>query len=225
MKEPQYNQLLTTAAGGVEWLGLMTNDTWKNDPKRLCIVMARYKFVAKMLAGAKKVAEVGCGDGFVSRIVKDSVGHLHIYDFDKAFIDDFFNRQKSDSPRIHARVHDIVEWGPLEEAPFDAVYSLDVMEHIKPEKEGRYLNNIAQSMSAHGTFIVGMPSLESQAYASRQSKEGHVNCKTGEDLKKTLKKHFHNVFLFSMNDEVIHTGYYPMAHYLMAICTEPKNVG
>jgi hypothetical protein len=23
--------------------------------------------------------------------------------------------------------------------------------------------------------------------------------------------------VFSMNDEVIHTGYYPMAHYLMAL--------
>jgi hypothetical protein len=63
-----------------------------------------------------------------------------------------------------------------------------------------------------------MPSLESQIYASPQSKEGHINCKTGMSLKKTLEKHFKNVFLFSMNDEVIHTGYYPMAHYLLALC-------
>ena len=63
-----------------------------------------------------------------------------------------------------------------------------------------------------------MPSLESQEYASPQSKAGHVNCKSGNDLKKTLEKHFKNVFVFSMNDEVIHTGYYPMAHYLLALC-------
>ena len=25
-----------------------------------------------------------------------------------------------------------------------------------------------------------------------------------------------NVFLFSMNDEIIHTGFYPLAHYLVA---------
>jgi len=66
---------------------------------------------------------------------------------------------------------------------------------------------------------VGMPSLESQAHASPQSKEGHVNCKTGKDLKRLMQDYFHNVFLFSMNDEVVHTGFYPMAHYLIAVCT------
>ena len=52
-----------------------------------------------------------------------------------------------------------------------------------------------------------MPSLESQKYASKQSKEGHVNCKSGENLKKLLNKYFINNFVFSMNDEVVHTGF------------------
>jgi hypothetical protein len=30
------------------------------------------------------------------------------------------------------------------------------------------------------------------------------------------------VFLFSMNDEVVHTGFYPMAHYLFAVCADRK---
>jgi hypothetical protein len=25
--------------------------------------------------------------------------------------------------------------------------------------------------------------------------------------------------VFSMNDEVVHTGFYPMAHYLLAVCS------
>jgi len=33
-----------------------------------------------------------------------------------------------------------------------------------------------------------------------------------------LKNYFNNVFLFSMNDEVVHTGFNKMAHYLIAIC-------
>ncbi|MCA6302689.1 MAG: hypothetical protein IM629_12150, partial [Phenylobacterium sp.] len=32
-----------------------------------------------------------------------------------------------------------------------------------------------------------------------------------------MLKFFSNVFLFSMNDEVVHTGFAPMAHYLFAI--------
>ena len=71
-------------------------------------------------------------------------------------------------------------------------------------------------------MILGMPSLESQQYASPQSKAGHVNCKSGEDLKKLLVHYFDNVFLFSMNDEVVHTGYTPMAHYLLVLCCSKR---
>ena len=38
------------------------------------------------------------------------------------------------------------------------------------------------------------------------------------DLKALMQRFFRNVFMFSMNDEVIHTGHHKMAHYLMALC-------
>ena len=96
------------------------------------------------------------------------------------------------------------------------------MEHIEAEKEHVYVTNLKNSLTEQGVLIVGMPSLESQTYASTQSKIGHVNCKSGKDLKGTLEKDFHNVFLFSMNDEVVHTGFSPMAHYLFAVCCGKK---
>src|SRR5262249_47894355 len=37
-----------------------------------------------------------------------------------------------------------------------------------------------------------------------------------------LEKYFAHVFIFSMNDEVVHTGFSPMAHYLFALCSVPK---
>jgi hypothetical protein len=63
-----------------------------------------------------------------------------------------------------------------------------------------------------------MPSLESQVYASEGAKRGHVNCKTQEELKFLMGKFFRNVFMFSANDEMIHTGYARMAHYNIALC-------
>jgi hypothetical protein len=77
------------------------------------------------------------------------------------------------------------------------------------------------SLNPRGVLILGMPSLESQAHASPPSREGHVNCKTGNALKELGAKYFANVFVFSMNDEVVHTGFYPMAHYLIALCCGP----
>jgi hypothetical protein len=67
-------------------------------------------------------------------------------------------------------------------------------------------------------LILGSPSLQSQVHASAPSKAGHVNCKEAGAWKKLLADYFHNVFVFSMNDEVVHTGFHPMAQYLLALC-------
>ena len=32
-----------------------------------------------------------------------------------------------------------------------------------------------------------------------------------------LQREFENVFMFGMNDEIVHTGYAPMCHYIWAV--------
>ena len=39
----------------------MMNRVWDNDPRRMAFVLARYKFVAKMLEQKNRVLEVGAG--------------------------------------------------------------------------------------------------------------------------------------------------------------------
>jgi 2-polyprenyl-3-methyl-5-hydroxy-6-metoxy-1,4-benzoquinol methylase len=199
---------------GLTSLGVEKNANWHSDPKRLVFVFSRYKFVAKMLSGKDKVLEVGCGDGFPIRIVLQEVGSVHAVDIDPLFIQDILERTDEKWPFTCA-VHDITR-APLQEK-FDAAYSLDVLEHIAKNQERDFLQNITNSLSKTGVLIVGMPSLESQAYASPLSKIGHVNCKTGAELKSLMMDYYDNVFMFSMNDEVVHTGYQPMAQYVFAI--------
>jgi Methyltransferase domain len=219
-KEPQYERLLEVQQEvGVSSLGLMTNQVWHEDPRRLSFILARYKFVAKMLSGYRSVAEVGCGDAFGTRIVQQEVDNVTVYDFDRVFIRDIQRRQSA-KWALEAGVHDILE-RPLPHR-YDALYSLDVIEHIPPEKEDTFISNLWASLAEHGVLIIGSPSLESQAYASPQSKIGHVNCKSGRALKLLLERYFCTVFLFSMNDEVVHTGFYPMAHYLLALCSDRR---
>jgi 2-polyprenyl-3-methyl-5-hydroxy-6-metoxy-1,4-benzoquinol methylase len=204
---------------GLENIGLMKSLEWHEDPKRLVFTLSRYKFVAKMLSGKNRVAEIGCGDGFCARIVKQEVGQLTITDYDSYFIKRFEDIASEEWP-ISAVEHNILE-GPLEQK-FDAIYSLDVMEHIHSENEHVFIKNIIDSVKNSGVVIIGMPSLESQMYASPGSKAGHVNCKSGKNLKSLMESFFHNVFLFSMNDEVVHTGFEKMAHYLIVVCTSKK---
>ena len=105
---------------------------------------------------------------------------------------------------------------------FDAVYLCDVFEHIAPKDEDIFLRNIVSSMVETGTLIIGIPSLQSQDLIPPENRDpGHVNCKTGPQLKEFLQRYFHNVFSFSMNDELIHTGHASMAHYLFCLCTTP----
>lgn len=214
-REPQYQECLDAAdQRGLEPLGLRASQSWHDDPKHLLFRLSRYKFVAKMLTGRGRVLEIGCGDAFGTRIVQAEVKALTAVDFDPVFIQDV-NRRMLPRWRFDAFVHNLLD-GPVP-GTFDAVFALDVLEHIEPDSERVFLENAFAPLTEHGIGIIGMPSLESQVHASPTSRAGHVNCKTMPELRELMHIYFHNVFIFSMNDEVVHTGYHKMAHYVWAV--------
>lgn len=200
---------------GLVTLGVVRSGSWHSDPRHMVFVLARYKFVAKMLSGRRHVLEVGCGDAWCVPVVLQEVGHIHGIDIDPLFIEDA-NAHVHSKWSFTCAVHDMLS-GPVN-GSFDAAYSLDVLEHIPPQREDTFVSNVVDSLAEHGVLIIGTPSIQSQQYASAISKAGHVNCKDGPGLKALMGKYFHNVFIFSMNDEVVHTGFYPMAQYLLALC-------
>lgn len=208
-------KLAMREAKGTTELGLIANLTWHSDPKHLVFMLSRYKFVAKMLSGQQKVLEIGCGDAFCTRIVLQEVGKVVAIDADGEYAKEHL-QNADDKWSFELKEHDILH-GPVADGPFDAAYSIDVIEHIEREGEDKFMANITSSLTDQGVCIIGTPSLQSQAYASPESIETHVNCKDHKQLKELMQKYYHNVFLFSMNDEVVHTGFYPMAHYLWAI--------
>ena len=200
-------------------LGKSTNYVWNNDPKRLGITLARYKFVSKMVSLNDSILEIGCGDSFQNRVVKQSCKSLTAIDINKELIIEADYNKSKNYPVKHI-LHDIIS-KPISNKKnlFDGVFSLDVFEHIDKKKEKKFIENSIFNLKKNGYLIAGMPSIESQKYASYKSKIGHINCKTGDDLKNLFEKFFYNVFLFSMNDEVVHTGFNKMAHYLIVLCT------
>lgn len=182
-----------------------------DDPKHLAFTASRYKFVAKMLTGKSQVLEVGCGDGLKSRIVRQTVSHLTAFDADPGLI---AKANDNVSPRWPITFHCKNALSDLY-GPFDAVYTLDLFEHIPPEHEAALLFRLRDCAPV---CIIGTPSLESQRYASPGSKAEHVNCKSGEELRAACNRWWRQVFMFTQNDEQIGTGHFGMAHYLFALC-------
>ena len=219
--ESQYDVLdaMMNQNGGLSTFGPMSSFTWNNDPKRLLFVLSRYKTTAKLLENQDSVLEIGCGDAFGSRIVKQHVKDLTVSDIDPKMIEAVKYTYSKYYP-IKTLNHNFLINPTFEK--FSAAYLLDVLEHIDISQEDIFIKNIIKSLRPNGVLIIGMPSLESQLYASEESKKGHINCKRMEDLKKCMEKYFNNVFMFSMNDEVLHTGFSRMSNYIFSLCVSSK---
>ncbi len=218
-KESHYKsvlELMREEGKGHQKMGIGVSWAYYDDPKRLAFLFARYKFAAKMIAGKNSVLEVGCGDGFATRILRQAVNKVTGIDVDDELIEDAISK-KSEKWPVNFYLHDMLRQGPMKQK-YDACVCLDVLEHIPISGYQLFLDNIRNSLLENAVAIIGCPSIESQKWASIQSKKGHISCMTQDEFKTQLEKHFRNVFLFSMNDEIVHTGFSKMSHYNIGLC-------
>lgn len=205
-------------------LGQWTSYSLINDPKHMCFVLSRYKFCAKMLEGKKNVLEVGSGDGFGLPIIAATVKHVYAADWDARLLDNIQQRlshlRNVEYKHIDFNVETTNDLGEI-----DGIFAIDVIEHIEPANEDYFMKNIINCISNkdEGVMILGTPNITASSYSSQEGKIEHCNLKSMETLKSLMKKYFYNVFMFGMNDEVLHTGFSPMCHYIWAIGTGVKD--
>lgn len=195
-------------------LGPLTSYSLLNDPKHMSFVLARYKFCAKMLEGKTRVLEVGCGDGFGTPLMAQAVKSLVAVEMVPRLIQSNKDRLSA-LKNVEFRVMNICEEIPT--GPFDAVFSIDVIEHLDKELNKPFLENQCRALTPDGVCIIGTPNITASKYACYESKVQHINLKSHKTLKAQMEKYFRNVFMFSMNDEVLHTGYAAMGHYIFGM--------
>ena len=217
-----------------KWLeakSLMTNDDesivlgpyfthlMKHSPRRLLHMLSYYKFAAKMIGPSESILEVGCSEGFGAPILGEFAQKYVGLDIDKNAIDwaqkSFKWMKKSEF--IHGDILD------KKLGEFDAVASFDVIEHIYPDNEKTFLQGMTRNLKKNGTMIIGTPSLTSNTYANEHTRRGHINLYTAERLKSSLETFFNKVIVFSANDEQVHTGFWPLAHYYLAMAVGLKD--
>lgn len=200
--------------------GRATAQAYVNDPKMISFITSRYKFVSKMLANVETALEVGCGDAFGGPLVAQSVKRLICTDIDEETI--AANRERCRFfKNMEFAYHDFRRSPYPEKA--QAIYLVDVIEHVFAEEEPIFMRNLVQTLQPDGFILMGTPNAAAEQYASAHSRAGHVNTKTHAALRQLGAAYFKNVFSFSMNDEVVHTGFGPMSHYLWILGVGPRD--
>lgn len=204
-------------------LGDIASFNWIDDPKRLLFSLAKYKFISNFVEKDHNVLEIGCSDGFCSQIVAEKVKKYKGIDISKDAIDAANLYVQNIRRNMLFEEMDVFDKEIVQKlGMYDVVFSLDVLEHIEKKNEEIYIQNLIKLLHKNGIILIGMPSLQSQIYASDLSKIGHVNCKDTTELKSFLKKYFQNVYIFGVNDEIVHTGFEKLRHYNIALCISPK---
>lgn len=202
-----------------------------HDIKHLEFIFSRYKFAAKMLAYRPDInlLELGCNHGigmqFFSQI--DKLKYAVGIDFDTdaikwakanfetskiCFLEDDFNGKDYRNCLAPGEA-------------YDAIVSIDVIEHIPKEQEDLFLKTLRLNLSDDGIAVIGTPNITMTPFASKESQIGHVNLFDQKRLYTLLTTVFQNVFIFGMTDEVLHTGFEPMCCYIMAVCAGVKRDG
>jgi 2-polyprenyl-3-methyl-5-hydroxy-6-metoxy-1,4-benzoquinol methylase len=190
---------------------------FRNTPRHILFTLSRYKFAAKMIGEGKVILELGCNEGLGSHYLSEFATHVHGVDFDEEAIT--WAKENLENEKLTFQCDDFLN---KKYGQNHAVVSYDVIEHISPEHEDGFLKTVTKNLVDDGIFLVGTPNITSHQFSNPELSGAHINLYSGQRLCTALERYFHNVFLFSMNDEMIHTGFVPMAHYLVALCCSKK---
>lgn len=199
-------------------LGKHISYWFRKSPRRALHSISYYKFASQMIGAHKSVLDIGCGEGLGTWLLAKECGKATGIDLDSEAISVAQKNWKD--PSINFIDKDFIDTEYSEH--LDAVVNFDVIEHIQESHIDTFLGKICTVLHNQGIFIAGTPNFYSQQYASAITNAGHVNVYTPERLEAQMRSYFKHVFMFSANDELVHTGFAPLAHYIIVLCCNKR---
>lgn len=190
--------------------------SYQENPLDFFIMLARYKFAARLLKKKYSVIDAGCGQGLGAVFLSKFAGHVTGVDCDEEMINDNKKRYKSLS-NLDFLTLDLLDISSHKKK-YDVVVSLDVIEHFSKKDTERVAGNYAKLTKERGFAVIGTPNIFSQPFASKRRRKIHLHEFNPGELETLLSKYFKHVFVFSMTDEIVSLTFPKMAWYLMAIC-------
>lgn len=202
---------VTLGSGMARWMA--------KDPRRLAFHMSHYKFASKLIGRGKRVLDINCGEGLGTWLLALECGFAKGMDSDGIAVETARRNWRDD--RIEFAVPDSAV-NPQNAAvvpveAWNAVVAFDALDRLPSGGSRDFLASLAGNLAHDGIAIVGTPSLESRRYAAAGQTVGSGEGFTYEKLEAEMQAHFHHVFMFTWNDEVMQLGFPRMAEYLVAV--------
>lgn len=214
--QKKYSQLITRMydeySGGINFSSEYAYFV-EHDILQLFIRLARYKFVARMISKTDTVLDVGCGSGLGSIFLSQHCKYVYGCDVKLTEIEDArkINRRKN----VEFLHTDLFKLDKAKK--YDVIVAMDVVEHYSVRQAQKLLQEMSLHVNAQGILIIGTPSKYSYPYQGKLSQASHKHCYDQEELVRLIGKFFHRTLPFSMNDELVHTGFGKLAWYYMVI--------
>lgn len=192
------------------------NELFFANPLMATVKLARFKFVAKMLSKEDRLLDLGCGNGFSSYYYSHFCKSVYGVDIQEQAID---NWKIFANNNISFSLGDILD-DDIYKRDVEAITCVDVIEHFSLSNGEKIIKNSAQCLKNKkgGQLIIGTPSKFSNPYRAAHNKERHLHEYEPNELQKICSKYFSRTLQFSMNDEVVHTGFNKLAWFFYIIC-------
>lgn len=159
-----------------------------------------YKFAKENISKDSFILEVGCGEGYGTKLLSENVTKIIGLDVNKNIITHASNKYSSENCIF--KVYDGLKI-PYEDDTFDAVVSLQVIEHIQDDIN--YVSEVYRVLKKNGMFILTTPN---RTYRLRPGQNPlnrfHIREYYPHTLENVLKSKFSDIRIWGVrgNEEV-----------------------
>lgn len=185
---------------------------------QLLIRLARYKFIARLLKKTDHVLEIGSGSGMGSIFLAQHCAHVTGLEVKTTEVEEARSMNIRDNVEFM-----VTDFFKLEESKkYDVIVALDVIEHLSVEDGNNLISSMTRHVNNAGMIVIGTPSIYSYEYQGDLSRASHVKCYDQQELLSLVDNYFGRTVAFSMNDELVHTGFPKLAWYYFVLGFMPK---
>ena len=147
------------------------------------------KIAGPTVSGARRAAEIGCGNGLLQKDIEDYFG-ISVAGFDLNEL--ALKKNVSQLSRLYC--YDIHQRSPLFRSHFDTLFLFDVLEHI--EDESGFLQSVKFHLSESGTLLVNVPAHQF-FHSDYDRAAGHVRRYSAGQLRQVLEANGFKVRTFT----------------------------